>query len=146
MRSRVSSTAERGLTGRRPTEKWRDFTAPWLTNGPTPVFTPATPSAATNFPSGCTPTITTAATPHSAANHPPAAYLTSQVSTARSPSGPRSTLVLRSPDLSALPSISAPHRRVGSRCAITRRSQPDAERLRPPGTAGDCRLAGRQHG
>ena len=30
---------------------------------------------------GCTPTITTAATPHSAVNHPPAAYLTSQVST-----------------------------------------------------------------
>ena len=31
---------------------------------------------------GSTPTITTAATPHSAANHPPRAYLTSQVSTA----------------------------------------------------------------
>ena len=34
------------------------------------------------FPTGCTPTITTAATPHSPANHPPPAYLTSQVSTA----------------------------------------------------------------
>ena len=35
------------------------------------------------FLGGYTPTITIAATPHSAANHPPAAYLTSQVSTAR---------------------------------------------------------------
>ena len=34
-------------------------------------------------PTGSTPTITTAATPHSAANHPPAASLTSQVSTPR---------------------------------------------------------------
>src|SRR3984957_21253935 len=81
MPSQVLSTAERGLTDRRPTEKWRDFTAPWPTNGPTHVSTPATPNAAPNSPSGCTPTITTAATPHSAANHPPAAYLTSQVST-----------------------------------------------------------------
>ena len=79
---RVLSTAEPDLTGRRPTEKWSDSTAPWPTNGPTPVSTPATPNAATSSPSGCTPTITTAATPHSAANHPPAAYLTCQVSTA----------------------------------------------------------------
>src|SRR5687768_4358040 len=39
------------------------------------------PNAATNSPDGYTSTITTAATPHSAANHPPPAYLTSQVST-----------------------------------------------------------------
>jgi hypothetical protein len=38
-------------------------------------FTEATPKAAPSLRSGCTPTITSAATPHSAANHPPAAYL-----------------------------------------------------------------------
>ncbi len=37
---------------------------------------------ATNSASGCTPIITTAATPHSAANHPPRGYLTPRVSTA----------------------------------------------------------------
>jgi hypothetical protein len=68
----------------RPTAKWRDSTAPWPTNGPTPGSTAATPNVAKSSPSGCTPTITTAATPHSAANHPPPAYLTSQVSTPRS--------------------------------------------------------------
>ena len=41
------------------------------------------PERCDEFPPGYTPTITTAATPHSAANHPPAAYLTSQVSTPR---------------------------------------------------------------
>jgi hypothetical protein len=40
------------------------------------------PNAATSSLGGYTPTITIAATPHSAANHPPAAYLTCQVSTA----------------------------------------------------------------
>ena len=71
-------------TDHRPTEKWRDFIAPWPTNGPMPASTGTTQNAATNSRPGCTPTITTAATPHSAANHPPAAYLTSQVSTASS--------------------------------------------------------------
>src|SRR5262249_51376237 len=65
-------------------EKWSASTAPWPTNGPTHASTSAIPSAAPNFPFGCTPTITTAATPHSAANHPPAAYLTCQVTTASS--------------------------------------------------------------
>ena len=37
-------------------------------------------------------------------------------------------------------------RQVGSRCVSTSRSQPHAERIRPPGTAGDRRLAGRQPG
>src|SRR5271168_4284399 len=69
----------------RQTAKWNAFTAPWPTNGPTPGSTAATPNAASNSRSGYTPTIT-AATPHSAANHPPAAYLTCQVSTASAPS------------------------------------------------------------
>src|SRR5580693_8777382 len=78
----ASNTAAPGPTDHRPTEKWRDFIAPWPTNGPMPASTGTTQNAATNSRPGCTPTITTAATPHSAANHPPAAYLTSQVSTA----------------------------------------------------------------
>src|SRR5690606_8755235 len=77
----TSSTGEPDRTGHRPTARWRDSTGPWPTNGPTPGSTPATPNDAPNSPSGCTPTITTAATPHSEANHPPAAYPTSQAST-----------------------------------------------------------------
>jgi hypothetical protein len=41
-----------------------------------PGSTPATPNGAPGTPPGHTPTITTAATPHSAAKHPPPAYLT----------------------------------------------------------------------
>ena len=58
-------------------------TAPGPTKGPTNGSTAPTPNAATNSPSGCTPTITTAATPHSADNHQPPAYLTPQISTQR---------------------------------------------------------------
>lgn len=51
--------------------------------GPTPGSISATQNVARNSSDGYTPTITTAATQHSAANRPPPAYLTSQVSTTR---------------------------------------------------------------
>ncbi len=51
-------------------------------------LTPATRNAARSTRAGYTPTITTAATPHSAANHPPPAYLTSQGSTPSPLGGP----------------------------------------------------------
>src|SRR5271156_6434155 len=82
MRSAASNIAVPGPIARRPTARWRDFTAPWPTSGPTPGSTAATTNAAQSFANGYTPTIATAATPHSAANHPPPVYLTSQVSTA----------------------------------------------------------------
>jgi hypothetical protein len=44
--------------------------APWPTNGPTPRSTAATPNAPKSSSPGYTPMITTAATPHSVANHP----------------------------------------------------------------------------
>src|SRR6185295_1295394 len=77
---------------RRPTARSRDFTAPWPTNGPTPGSTAATPTAAQSSRDGYTPTITTAATQHSRVNHPPAVYLTSQVSTTRHRNGARTTI------------------------------------------------------
>lgn len=45
-------------------------TAPCSTNGPTCGPTPATPYAPQPWQTSCTPTTTTAATPHSAASHP----------------------------------------------------------------------------
>ncbi|MBB2933552.1 hypothetical protein FHX82_000572 [Amycolatopsis bartoniae] len=53
-------------------------------NGPTPGPTNLEPNAAKHCHDGYTPTITTAATPHSQATHPPAAYLTSRDRTPRS--------------------------------------------------------------
>src|SRR5690625_949087 len=51
-------------------------------NGPTPAPTSARPSVSPPSPTSSITTITTAATPHSRAPHPPAAYPTSVVSTA----------------------------------------------------------------
>src|SRR3954468_18912317 len=50
-------------------------------SGPTPSPTAARPSAVRRCRGGCTPTITTAATPHLLANHPPAASPTSRGNT-----------------------------------------------------------------
>jgi hypothetical protein len=71
----------RALTRRKPTEKSNASTAPCSRNGPTPRRTAATPTASAISPPGCTPPITTAATPRSAANHRQAASTTCQVST-----------------------------------------------------------------
>src|SRR5215217_8061223 len=68
-------------------------------SGPTPGSTAATPNAATNSRDGYTPTITTAATQRSRVNHPPAAYLTSQVST------PRPAIVRYNRGLAASPRV-----------------------------------------
>jgi hypothetical protein len=59
-------------TGRRPTARSNASTAPCSTNGPTYGPAPATPNAPTPWQTSCTPTSTTAATPHSAASHPSA--------------------------------------------------------------------------
>jgi hypothetical protein len=58
--------------------------APSSTNEPAP--TSARPNASPSTPRLSTPTIITAATPHSAENHQPTAFLTSVVSTPRNPS------------------------------------------------------------
>src|ERR1700738_75728 len=84
MPSARSNTAAPDPTDHRPTARWNASTAPWPMNGPTPGSTSATPNAAQSSHAGCTPTITIAATPHSAVNHLPPAYLTTQVSTSRS--------------------------------------------------------------
>jgi hypothetical protein len=59
--------------------RWKDSTAPWPTNGPTPVPTAPKPSAAPPCPTGSTPTAITADTLHAAATRP------CQVSTASRP-------------------------------------------------------------
>ncbi len=64
---------EPGPTGPRPTARSNASTAPCSTNGPTPAPTGQTSNAAKRSPAGSTPTITTADTPHSQANHPQAA-------------------------------------------------------------------------
>jgi transposase len=81
MLSKALNIDGRDRTGPKPTAKSNDSTAPWPTNGPTPGSTSATLTAARSSHAGCITTITTAATQHSRVNHPPAAYLTSQVST-----------------------------------------------------------------
>jgi len=81
MHSGALNTAELGRIDRRPMARWSVSTEPWPMNGPMPGSTPATRSAARRTSRGYTPTITTAATQHSAVNHQPAVYLTSQVST-----------------------------------------------------------------
>ena len=43
-----SKTGGPDHTGHRQTAKWRGFTAPWPTNGPTHGSTAATPNAASN--------------------------------------------------------------------------------------------------
>ena len=60
-------TSGPGPTGPRPTARSSGSTAPCSTNGPTPGPTAPRPSASPASPTGCTPTTTTAATPHSAA-------------------------------------------------------------------------------
>src|ERR1700760_522724 len=80
-RSATSDIAAPDPIDRKPTARSNASTAPWPTNGPTPGYTPATPNAMPSTHAGYTPTITIAATPHSAVNHQPAVYLTSQVST-----------------------------------------------------------------
>jgi hypothetical protein len=69
------------LTGHKPPARSRDSTGPLPTSGPTLGSTPATNKPAGSTRAGCIPTIITAATPRSAASHPPAVYLTCQVST-----------------------------------------------------------------
>ena len=54
-------------TDRRRTGRSSDSTAPSPTAGPTPASTPQRPNAEPHFPAGCTSTITTGATPRSAA-------------------------------------------------------------------------------
>ena len=61
--------------------KMRASTAHLLTNGPAHAFTATTLNAARPSWPGYTPITSTAAASHSAVNHPPAAYLISQVST-----------------------------------------------------------------
>src|SRR5581483_6585758 len=76
-----SSTGEPVHIGHKRTAKSSVSIGPWPTSGPTPGSTAVTPNAATSSSDGYTPTITIAATQHSKVNHPPAEYLTSQVST-----------------------------------------------------------------
>ncbi|GGS98595.1 hypothetical protein GCM10010270_83240 [Streptomyces violaceus] len=63
-------------TGPRPTPRSNASTAPCSRSGPTCGPTPATPNAPTPWQTSCTPTTTTAATPHSAASHPSAVCTT----------------------------------------------------------------------
>ena len=65
-----SSTSGPGPTGPRPTARSNGSTAPCSRNGPTPASTAQKPNASPPTPTGSTPTITTAATPHSRASHP----------------------------------------------------------------------------
>ncbi len=60
-------------TAHRPTARSNASTGPCSTNGPTPGSTAAKPSASPPFPSGYTPIIITAATPHLGAPRQPAA-------------------------------------------------------------------------
>ena len=63
-------------TAHRPTARSSGSTAPWSRNGPTPDPTDQRPNAPPASTSGSTPTITTAATPHSRASHQPTSYPT----------------------------------------------------------------------
>jgi len=81
--ARRSPTSAPGPTAHRPTAKSNASTGPCSTNGPTPGPTAAKPNASPPSPRGYTPTITTAATPHSAAPHQLAASPTCQDRTAR---------------------------------------------------------------
>ena len=73
----TSHTSAPGPTGPRPTARSNGSTAPCSRNGPTPAPTPPRPNASPPSRAGSTPTITTAATPHSRASHQPAACPTS---------------------------------------------------------------------
>lgn len=73
--TQVSPTNARALAVPRPTAKSNASTAPRSTNRPTPAPTRQKPNDEQRSRDACTPTITTA-TPHSQANHPPAAFPT----------------------------------------------------------------------
>jgi transposase InsO family protein len=79
----ISHKRTRPYRPHKRTARWSASTEPISTNGPMPRPTAATPNEAKRSRLGCTPTITTAATPHSAANHQQAVSPTSQVSTPR---------------------------------------------------------------
>ena len=67
----ASHTSGPGPTDPRPTARSNASTAPCSRNGPTPSPTARGRTRRRSSPTGSTPTITTAATPHSAASHQP---------------------------------------------------------------------------